>query len=161
MKQLVGFFAIAFLLLGTTGCGGDDTIFFISYPKSSFSGKNLLHEELFELDTLSEYSMQVQLDRGMAFKVILVNRSADLPTNKKDTTASFWFIKSNLQNTGWFVYDYDYETQSQTFITEGPSSPHIAMGFKGCGKMDVEIYERGNKKLTNTKQVSWESFCNP
>ncbi len=148
-------------IISLLACGGEDLIFYVSVPRNGFSGDNILFDELTELDSSKDYSLVVQLDRDMTYKVVLRNLSSNLPLNKKDTTASYWKMVSQNQNTGWFVFDYDYKEQSQTFIAEGPVSAHLSLDFKGCGKMAVDIYSTGTKKITDTKTVNWENFCDP
>ncbi|MGB0429880.1 MAG: hypothetical protein ACPGLV_05365 [Bacteroidia bacterium] len=160
MKWIIGMLLGASIFM-LNACGGEDLIFFVNIPKSGFSGKNIIHEELSNLDSTEDYSLIVQLDRDMTYKVVFNNLSEKLPVNTKDSLASVWNVVSANQNTGWFVFDYDYNEQSQTFIAEGPVSAHMSLKFTGCGKMRVDIYETGNKKLTESKTVSWESFCDP
>jgi hypothetical protein len=130
-------------------------------PKTGLSGTNVLHEDIIELDSTKEYSMIVQLDRDMRYKVVLKNTSRVKPLNDQDSIASYWTINDANQNTGWFIKEYDYNTHSQTFEAEGPVSAHLALNFLGCGTMQVEIYETGNNKITSSKNVTWEGFCSP
>ncbi|MFY0672508.1 MAG: hypothetical protein JXQ87_03855 [Bacteroidia bacterium] len=160
MKAFFSLLAISLIsLLGA--CGGEDLIFFVNVPKSGFSGTNILHEEIIELDSTKNYSMVVQLDRDMQYKVILKNTSSNKPKNAQDTTASYWQWVSANQNSGWFIRPYDYSEHSQIFISEGPISAHLALNFIGCGTMDVEIYEMGGNRLTSSKEITWEGFCRP
>lgn len=160
MKTYFGFLILAVLML-LSACGGEDLIFFVNVPKTGFSGTNVLHEEIIELDSTKDYSMMVQLDRDMRYKVVLKNTSSNKPINGKDSTASYWKEISANQNTGWYVMEYDFGTHSQTFIAEGPVAAHLALEFLGCGTMDVEIFEAGNNRLTSSKKVTWEGFCKP
>ena len=143
-----------------SSCGDDSALTTIKYQLKSFSGFNLLHEKIVDLDTSQNYALAVALDKGLTVKVILKNTSTVLPANAEDSMANSWEI-SEFRNSGWFILDYDYQSQSQTFYAEGPSNPHVAIEFTGCGSFDVEIYEGGKKDLTSTKQLSWEHFCNP
>ena len=132
---------------------------FVSYPKNGFSGSNLLHDDIKNLDSTKHYSLIAQVERGLVFKVVLINKSDTLPTSISDPDGHRWVAREDL-NTGWFFEDYDINTHSQTFYSEGPETPHVRLGFVGCGKMEVEVYENGGNKLTSSKNVSWESFCN-
>lgn len=157
MRVAIGTAILGLLLL--YGCGGpSDSIGLISYPRNSFSGRNILHESLSELVSTKNYSMIAQIERGQIFRVVLTNESDSLPTRMNDLNAYRWLVDESL-NTGWFIEDYDISTHSQTFYAEGPSSPHLRIDFLGCGRMLVEIYEIDGGNVTTTKTIDWSSFC--
>lgn len=157
MRIIVSFSIAVVLLL--CGCGGpNDSIGLVGYPKNSFSGRNILHESVSELDSTKTYSMIVQIERGQVLKVILKNESDSLPQTKEDLKSYRWWAEADL-NTGWYIEDYDITTHSQTFYAEGPASPHLTLDFLGCGLMTVEVYETEVQGLTSTKTVDWTGFC--
>ena len=141
-------FIVGVLIL--VGCGGPEPINIVTYPAKTFSGKNILHESVSELDSTETYSMNLQIDRGQTVKVIISNLSEKRPTGALDSLADFWKPALSL-NTGWYILDYNYKEQNQIFYCEGPAAPHVTIDFFGCGKMSVDIYERG-RQCFNDKQ---------
>ncbi|MBI1183357.1 hypothetical protein GC194_03745 [bacterium] len=160
MRVLLHSLCLSLLCGYVVSCGSPDPMLTAQYPKNGFSGDNILYEGLSVLDSTHTYSMIAELDRGMLLKVVLTNTSAVLPRYANDTIGSYWTY-NELRNTGWFVMDYDFATQSQIFYAEGPATPHIELDFEGCGTMTVDVYENGSKKVASSKSVSWETFCNP
>ena len=139
MKKAVVFTIFLGLLVFIMSCGSTDPISYVIVPKKGFSGENILYKDVQILDSNLSYGMTVTLDQGMVYKVILRNSSTELPRFANDSLGNYWTTKEEL-NTGWFSEGYDFESQSQLFYAEGPGTPHIAINFVGCGKMEVDIY---------------------
>ena len=158
MKSFLTALVLICFLAACGGSGPDGNEFEILYPKSGYSGFNLLSGEVSKIDTAADYGFIADVPGGSITKVVMENTSENLPAGPNSPGGGYWELDA-LQNTGWFVDDYDYKVHSQEFHCDGPIKAYLTVDFKGCGSARILIYEFRNDEPSFEYNVNWDNGC--